>query len=76
MASCACVSGVGQEGHRIVQARLGHFLELVGQRLHRDLGGDFAVHVAAHAIRHHHQQRIAAVGIGHPILVVFAAALT
>ncbi len=59
-----------QEAEGVGQGWPGFPLEVVSQRLHRDLGGDLAVVVAAHAVGNDHQQGFARVTIGDPILVV------
>ena len=42
--------------------------------LNGDLGRDLAVEMAAHAVGHDHQQRVAGIAVGDPIFVVGAAA--
>jgi hypothetical protein len=51
-------------------------LEHVGNQLDGHLRGDLAMKVPTHTIRHQQQQRLLAIGISDPILVVFAPALT
>lgn len=67
------VMGAGQrtreEQHHIRQAGLRFALERLGHELHRDL----AVQVPAHAIGEDHQQRLARVAVGNPVLVGAAA---
>jgi len=59
--------GVGEPG-------LGLALERLGEELHRDLRRHFSVHVPAHAVGHHHEQRVAAVAVADAVLVVRARA--
>ena len=64
-----------QKAERVGKQRAGFALEGIGQCLDRDLGRNFTVMVAAHAVGDDHQQRIARVATGCPVLVVGPAAL-
>lgn len=70
-------------GHRLLQKTegigeqwFGFTLKTVGQRLHRNLGGDLAVMMPAHAISDDHEQRISRVTITDAVLVIGAPTLT
>ncbi len=64
-----------QEAQRIRQRRLAVALEHRGERLQRELRGDLAFRVAAHAVGEGEQARVARVAIAHAVFVLLAAAL-
>ena len=50
----AAIHRRGQKTVRILEHGLRVLLEHVGDHLHRDLRGDLAVEMPAHAVGHHH----------------------
>ena len=64
-----------QKRERILEDRRGLLLEALDEQAHRDLRRDLAARVAAHAVGDDEQQRVAAVGVGDPVLVELARAL-
>src|SRR4030095_3352016 len=70
-------------GHERLRQELRHVLDdgpgflLVqgGEGRRRELGGDFAFRVAAHAVGQQEQARLPRVAIAHAVFVLFAAAL-
>ena len=64
-----------QELERVLERRLRLLLEALDEQPHGDLRRDLAAGVAAHAVGDHQQQRVAAVGVGEPVLVDLALAL-
>jgi len=64
-----------QETQRIGQRRLAVALEHRRERLQRELRGDLAFRMAAHAVGEREQARVARVAIAHAVFVLFAAAL-
>ena len=64
-----------QELERILEDRLRLLLEALDEQAHGDLRGDLAARVPAHAVGDDQQQRVAAVGVGDPVLVDLARAL-
>ena len=67
--------GVVQEAQRVGQRRLGVALEQRGQRLQRELRGDLAFGVAAHAVGQREQAGVPRVAVAHAVFVLLAAAL-
>ena len=63
-----------QKSHGFGDPRMGNLGESLHVHMDSGLRGDFAVQVAAHAIRQHEQQSLVGIGIGNTILVVFAPA--
>ena len=68
IASCRKRSGSASVGLAVA-------LEHRGQRLQRELRGDLAFGVAAHAVGEREQARVARVAIAHAVFVLLAAAL-
>jgi hypothetical protein len=67
--------GVVQEAQRVLQVGLGLALEARRQRLQRQLRGDLAFGVPAHAVGQREQARIACVAIAHAVFILLAPAL-
>jgi len=63
---------VAQAPARFRQARARFTAKQLGEVQHGNLRGQFAVEVPAHAVGHHHEQRIAAIAAVDPILVDLA----
>ena len=65
-----------KELERILECRFRFLLEALDEQPDRDLRGDFATCMAAHAVSHHQQQRVAAVRIREAVLVDLALTLS
>src|SRR5256885_150983 len=78
LASCSVMTGndrLVQEAQRVGERGLGVALEQRRERLQRELRGDLALGVAAHAVGKREEARIPRVAIAHAVFVLFAAAL-
>jgi hypothetical protein len=64
-----------QELERILEDRLRLLLEALDEKPHRDLRGDLATRVPAHAVGDDEQQRVAAVRVRDPVLIDLARTL-
>ncbi len=64
-----------EERERTLEDGLRFLLKALDEQAHRDLRRNLATCVPAHAVRKYQQQRVAAVGIGEPVLIDLALAL-
>src|SRR2546429_9993448 len=64
-----------QELERVLERRLRLLLEAFDEQPHCDLRRDLASDVPAHAVGHHEQQRVAAVGVCESVLIDLALTL-
>ena len=65
-----------EELERILERWFRFLLEALDEQPDRNLRGYFATGMAAHPVRHHQQQRVAAVRIGETVLVDLALTLS
>ena len=64
-----------EKAQRVGERRLAVALEHRRERLQRELRGDLAFRVAAHAVGECEQPRVARVAVAHAVFVLLAAAL-
>ena len=64
-----------QESERVAQHRPRFLLKALDEKPHADLRRDLAADMAAHAVGHYQQQRVAAVGVRDAVLVDLARTL-